>query len=357
MPLFGELLRTYRRRLHLTQDELAAKAGVSVRSVRAVETGQNSVARPSTVRQLADALELDGQAREDFYHASAGARRTTEADRPQPAQLPPDVATFAGRTEYLKQLDGLLAAVGSSPTAVVISAIAGTAGVGKTALAVHWAHAVADLFPDGQLYVNLRGFEASGSVMSPEEAVRGFLDALGVAPTRMPTAFAAQVGLYRSLLAQRRVLLVLDNARDAEQVRPLLPGSPESLVLVTSRNDLTSLVAVDGAWPLTLDVLSTEEAQELLAGRLGAQRVAAEPDAVASMIGACARLPLALAVAAARATGSGFPLTTIAAELADAGRRLEDREQDPALRREPGRRHWRVGEVVEHRARRRRRQR
>jgi tetratricopeptide (TPR) repeat protein len=184
---------------------------------------------------------------------------------------------------------------------VVISAIGGTAGVGKTALAVYWAHQVASRFPDGQLYVNLRGFDPTGAVMDPAEAVRRFLDALGVSPERIPADPDAQAALYRSHLAGRRMLVVLDNARDTAQVRPLLPGAPTCLVLVTSRNQLSGLIAADGAHPITLDLLSTAEARELLAHRIGADRVAAEPDAVAEIVTRCAHLPLALTLVAARA--------------------------------------------------------
>src|SRR5262249_5743225 len=157
-------------------------------------------------------------------------------------------------------------------------AVDGTAGIGKTALAVCWAHRVADRFPDGQLYVNLRGFDPAGPPMAPAEAVRGFLDAFEVPAERVPVGLEAQASLYRSILAGRRVLVVLDNARDAAQVRPLLPGSPGCVVLVTSRTRLTSLVAVEGARPLTVGLLSVAEARDLLARRLGPDRVAAEPE-------------------------------------------------------------------------------
>jgi tetratricopeptide (TPR) repeat protein len=241
------------------------------------------------------------------------------------AQLPADVRGFAGRADHLARLDALLdgAAAGAPPT-VVISAVSGTAGVGKTALAVHWAHRVAHRFPDGLLYVNLRGFDPGGQTMDPAVAVRGFLDALAVPPERIPSSPHAQAALYRGLLAGKRVLVLLDNARDAEQVRPLLPGTPTALAVVTSRNQLTPLVAADGAHPLTLDVLPPDEARELVLRRLGAARVAAEPQAVQEIIAGCARLPLALTIAAARAaTHPDFPLTAIAAELVEAGDRLD----------------------------------
>src|SRR2546430_3414706 len=152
--------------------------------------------------------------------------------------------------------------------------------------------------------------------MGPEEAVRGFLDALPAPPQRIPVGFDAQVGLFRSLLSGRRMLLVLDNAGDAEQVRPLLPGAPGCLTLVTSRRQLSGLVATEGAHPLPLDLLSRDEARELLARRLGAEAVAAEPDAVDEIIDACAQLPLALAVVAARAvTAPATSLTDLAGQL------------------------------------------
>ena len=232
------------------------------------------------------------------------------------AQLPPDIPGFAGRDRQLAELHTLLLRGGEQGTAVVISALSGTAGVGKTALAVHWAHQVRDRFPDGQLYVNLRGFDPGGAAVSSAEAIRGFLDALGVPPQRIPAGLGAQTALYRSLLAGRRVLVALDNAADAEQVRPLIPGTSTAMVIVTSRNTLSSLVAAEGAYPLSLDLLSTAEARDLLAHRIGPERVAAEPAAVDEIISRCARLPLALAVAAARAaTRPGFPLAVVAREL------------------------------------------
>ena len=203
---------------------------------------------------------------------------------------------------------------------VVMSAITGTAGVGKTALAVHWAHRVRERFPGGQLYVDLRGFGRCGQALDPGQALRGFLDAFAVPPERIPADLDAQVGLYRSLLAGKRVLVVLDNARDAEQVRPLLPGSPGCLALVTSRDRLAGLVAAEGAYPVGLDLLTAREAQrDLLARRLGPDRVAGEPQAASEIIERCARLPLALTIAAARAaTRPAFTLADTAAELRQA---------------------------------------
>jgi DNA-binding SARP family transcriptional activator/tetratricopeptide (TPR) repeat protein len=241
-----------------------------------------------------------------------------------PRQLPAAVAQFTGRADELQELAQTLDLTDSGPGTVMISAIGGTAGIGKTALAIHWAHQAAPLFPDGQLYVNLRGFDPGGSPATPAEAIRGFLDALGVPADRIPPDLAAQEGLYRSLLATRRMLVVLDNARDEEQVRPLLPASPGTQVLVTSRRELTALAAATGARLLNLDVLSPAEASQMLASRIGAGRAAAEPEAIAEIarLGAC--LPLALAVVAARAAARpGFPLAALSEELRDTGGRLD----------------------------------
>jgi tetratricopeptide (TPR) repeat protein len=241
-----------------------------------------------------------------------------------PRQLPPAVAHFAGRVDELATLSGLLRGRAEIGGTVVISAIGGTAGVGKTALAVYWAHQVADRFPDGQLYVNLRGFDPVGQVVTPGDAVRRFLDALEVPAERIPVDLDAQAALYRSQVAGRRMLVVLDNARDSAQVRPLLPAAAGCLVLVTSRNQLSGLVAADAAQPINLDVLSAGEARELLARRLGNERVAAEPDAVEQIIDRCARLPLALALVAAQAAARpGVALHVLAGELVDARQRWQ----------------------------------
>jgi DNA-binding SARP family transcriptional activator len=234
----------------------------------------------------------------------------------RPAQLPADLPAFTGRGAELERIRALLPEIGSHPATVVITAIGGMAGIGKTTLAVHWAHEIADRFPDGQLFINLRGFDPTGAIVPPEEAVRIFLDALDVPAQRIPASLDAQALLYRSLLANRRVLIVLDNARDVDQVRPLLPGSPGCLVIVTSRNQLSGLIASDGAHPLTLHQLAPAEALDFLERRLGTARPSAEPLAAEEIIDRCARLPLALAIVAARAaTNPGFPLSAIAEEL------------------------------------------
>jgi DNA-binding SARP family transcriptional activator/tetratricopeptide (TPR) repeat protein len=251
----------------------------------------------------------------------AGEPSPPAAPRPYvPHQLPADIDGFTGRDTALKALNDLVGLETGSPSGgrVVIAVIAGTAGIGKTALAVYWAHTVSDRFPDGQLYVNLRGFHPSGSAMSPADAIRGFLDALQTPQQQIPASMEAQVGLYRSLLAGKRMLVVLDNARDADQVRPLLPGSSGCLAVVTSRNPLPGLVAIDSAQAINLDLLTVDESRQLLARRLGPDRVAEEPDATVEIINGCARLPLALAIAAARAAiHPTFPLHALVAELRD----------------------------------------
>src|ERR1700722_6555431 len=189
---------------------------------------------------------------------------------------------------------------GAAAGTVVVSAVGGIAGVGKTTLAVAWAHRVAGQFPDGQLHVNLRGFGPGGPPMSPATVIRDFLDALGVPAERIPVQPEARAGLYRSLMASRRMLVLLDNARDSAQVIPLLPGSAGCLVLVTSRSPLTALVA-DGARQVNLDVLGAAEARDLLALRLGASRVAHERAAADQIVTLTGRLPLALSIVTARA--------------------------------------------------------
>jgi DNA-binding SARP family transcriptional activator/tetratricopeptide (TPR) repeat protein len=252
-------------------------------------------------------------------------RPVPAADLAPPRQLPAAVPHFVGRANELAALTELLDRSGEqTPRATVVSAIGGTAGVGKTALAVHWAHRVAERFPDGQLYADLRAYDPSGVPAAPADVARRFLNALGVPDSRIPADSDSWESLYRSTLAGQRVLIVLDNARDAAQVRPLLPGGPGCFVLVTSRNQMTSLVAVEGARMLTLDLLSQQEAYELVARRLGQPRVTDEPEAVRELIELCARLPIAVSIAVARAAAHpAFPLACLVAELRDTSGRLD----------------------------------
>lgn len=253
-----------------------------------------------------------------------------------PAQLPRALTAFAGRDRELAWLRSHLDAAAEDdptrPEAPTIVVVSGTAGVGKTSLVVQWAHQVKPQFPDGQLYVDLRGFDVNRSAMDPGEALRGFLGALGIPRYQIPVSPQAQAGLYRSLLAGKRLLIVADNAREEEQVRPLLPGTSGQLVVVTSRHPLPGLVAADGAHGLILDRPSVAEARQLLARRLGAWRIDAERQAADDIVARCARLPLALAVAAARAAQDpNLPIAELAAQLRDASTTLDSfGSTDPA---------------------------
>jgi tetratricopeptide (TPR) repeat protein/transcriptional regulator with XRE-family HTH domain len=316
-----------RKALGLTQEALAELIAVGRSTVVRWERGE-SEPLPWIRPKLAWALKVSVDLLESLLAADE-----QRGDTATPRQLPAAVADFTGRAVELQELTQVLeAARASRPGTVVISVIGGMAGVGKTALALHWAHRVAGLFPGGQLYVNLRGFDPSGTSVTAPEAIRGFLNALGVAPERVPASPEAQAGLYRSLLADRRMLIVLDNARDEQQVRPLLPACAGTLVLVTSRSQLTGLAATDGARLLSLDVLAHGEATELLAARIGPGRAAAQPRAVGEIAALSACLPLAVAIAAARAaTRPSLPLAALASELRNASGRLDALDAgDPA---------------------------
>ena len=251
-----------------------------------------------------------------------GTSGPADVTRVRPAQLPAAVEVFMGRAAELAELDRLLATAGGTPTAVVISAVSGTAGVGKSALALRWAHRVREAFPAGQLYVNLRGFDPD-QPLSAADALAGFLRALGVAGQAIPLEVEERAAAYRSLLDGRRMLVVLDNAYSVEQVRPLLPGAPSCVVVVTSRDSLPGLVARHGAHRLDLDLLPHEDAVALLAALIGG-RVEAEPDAAIVLAELCARLPLALRVAAElAATCPTTSLAQLVSELSDEQWRLE----------------------------------
>lgn len=319
---FGRWLRSARDAAQLTQEELAERAAVSVRTIQTLEAGRIKVPRQATQRRLRTALAAaDQQAGPTEPAGPADPVEVGQPDRVVPAQLPLDVYGFVGRDTAMARLDALLDARLGAPAdsqPVAVAAVLGTAGVGKTSLAVHWAHRVRHRFADGQLYVDLRGFDPQEAPLDPGRAVCWLLDGLGVAAERIPADDSARFAVYRSLLAGRRMLVVLDNAATEEQVRPLLPGTSGSLVLVTSRSRLPGLVAADGAHPIVLDLLSRSEAAELLAQRLGRDRAAAEPAAVDEIAARCAMLPLALAIAAASAvTNPSFGLRALAAELGD----------------------------------------
>ena len=250
---------------------------------------------------------------------------------PVPAQLPLDAQGFSGRHDELRALHDMLPSARAAET-VPVAVISGTAGVGKTALAMRFGHQVAKHFPDGQLYINLRGRDPGRAPMEPIEALGLLLVAFGMPPHRLTSSTEERAALFRSLADGKRILVVLDNASNAAQVRPLLPGSPDGLVVVTSRNQMAGLVATDGAALILLDVLSDGEAHEMLARRLGRERVAGEPQAADEIIAACARLPLALSIAVGRASAGRTkrPLGQLAAELRDARNRLDALEEGDA---------------------------
>jgi tetratricopeptide (TPR) repeat protein/DNA-binding XRE family transcriptional regulator len=335
---FGARLRARREAARLSQQELADRSGLSIRAVSNLERGRTRWPHPDSVRRLADALELSGEARGQFLGAAnrrlagdvtapavtgpEGALAGADGGQVGPRQLPGPVRQFTGRDTELAALASLLDQAGTRPAAAVILAIGGTAGVGKTALAVHWANKVADRFPDGQLYVNLRGYDPA-ELLPAADALAGFLRDLGVPGPDIPADAGERAARFRSLLAGRRMLVLLDNAGQVEQVRPLLPGSPGCMTLVTSRDALAGLVARDGAVRLDLDLLPPAEAVGLLRGLIGA-RVEVDPDAANALAALCARLPLALRVAAELAAARpAASLAELADELVDEQQRLD----------------------------------
>jgi DNA-binding SARP family transcriptional activator len=314
----AEALTAYQQARTVLVDELGIEPGSELRELqRQILTADPAL---DLARHAGTAGGVGGRAA-----AGPGAGAAGGLAREVPRQLPVATADFTGRAAELQALTAMLDQAGADvPGTVVISAIGGTAGVGKTALALHWAHQIADRFSDGQLFVNLRGFDPSGAPATPTAAIRGFLDALGVPPERIPPQPEAQAGLYRTLLAGKRMLIVADNARDEQQVRPLLPASPGTLVLITSRSQLSGLAAADGARLVSLEVLSHAEAVQLLNARLGPASTAGQPATVDQIAHLCADLPLALVIAAARAAARPrFPLAALAGELADAVGRVD----------------------------------
>jgi DNA-binding SARP family transcriptional activator/tetratricopeptide (TPR) repeat protein len=317
-------LGVYRQARQVLVDELGIEPGPELRDIHRQVLAGDVAQMPGGAGGIQPG-EVAGPAVAGVLAGFGGVLARPAGSGPElviPRQLPAAVAHFAGRAAELAELTALLdRSAGQAPGALVISAIGGTAGVGKTALALHWAHHVAGRFPDGQMYVNLRGYDPDQPVTAADALAR-FLRALGVPGQDIPPGEDERAARYRSLLAGRRMLVVLDNAGSAEQVRSLLPGSSGCVAMVTSRDALTGLVARDGAARLDLDLLPLRDAVGLLRALVGA-RVDADPEAAALLAQQCSRLPLALRVAAELAgTRAGVPLARLVDELADQQQRL-----------------------------------
>jgi DNA-binding XRE family transcriptional regulator len=325
------MLVCLRRRARLSQEELAHTAGLSVRAINNIERGRVDRPQRETVNRLAHGLGLEPVEEERFR---ALARRGPDHDGAQtlaavipmpgsgpariehltapahltavvPAQLPVRDAHFLGRDRELRWLDSIVAGGGGGRRQVAM--ILGGPGLGKTALAVRWAYRARRYFPDGQLHLDLKG-SAGNRPVSPHDALERCLRALGVHPQRLPSGMEEAAALYRTMLADRRVLVVLDDAAATEQVRPLIPGGDGCFVLVTSRAPLPGLIAQEGGLQLRLDGLSHEDSAALLA-RVAGDWVHAEPQAAVDLVNTCRGLPLALRAAAIGLSSTGSTRT------------------------------------------------
>ena len=297
---FAGLLRRLRTDAGMTQEELAEAAGISTRSVSDLERGVSLTARKETARLLGGALRLDGPARAAFEAAARGrdpsAVMTGGADSVAAATrtLPRDVASFTGRRDEIRQLVDAVAHDGAAPV-VGICAIGGMAGIGKTAFAVHVAHQLAPSFPDGQIYLPLHGHTPGQNAVDPADALASLLLTAGVAARQIPPGLEARARLWRDYLAGMRLLLVFDDAAGHEQVRPLLPGTASSLVLITSRRHLTAL---EDARTISLDTLPPDEAAELLIRLSGRPGLDPDDASVREVTRQCGYLPLAIGMLA-----------------------------------------------------------
>ncbi|MEV4470576.1 BTAD domain-containing putative transcriptional regulator [Nonomuraea sp. NPDC049504] len=286
-----------------------------------IEPGPELTALHQRILAADPALAAPHRAEEDEEEEPPAAddEQPAALELPRPAQLPAAVSDFTGRKEVAVRLRTMLSAQPSAE-GVPVAAISGIGGVGKTTLAVHVAHLLADVFPDGQLYADLRGY--SEEPTAPESALGAFLRALGIPPDVIPDGLAERSALFRSILAERRILVLLDNARDAGQVSPLLPGSPGCAAIVTSRGKLADLPA---ARLIDLDVMEPDEALQLFAAVAGAERVSAEHGAAMDVVAACGFLPLAVRIVAARlAARPSWTVASLVPRLADEQRRLDE---------------------------------
>jgi transcriptional regulator with XRE-family HTH domain len=316
---FGELLRARRTVALLTQEGLADQAGVSVRTVRNLESG--SVApRTDTARRLADALGLPPPLRAEFLQAARGSAVPLPAGRSLPSQLPARPPDLIGRADLAARVAAVLAPPATGLWPPVVAVLTGPAGVGKTTLAVHVAHQVRDRFADGQLFVRLR--PAGPHPAASCDILARVLHALGVPDVDLPPAHDDRLGLFRTLMAHRPVLIVLDDVTCEEQVRPLVLGAGNGALLVTGRRRLTAL---EHAHVFEVEPLRPAEGVALLARAAGSDRVGAEPEAAARIADRCAGLPLALRIAGAKlAARPHLSLARLASRLADAGARLDE---------------------------------
>ncbi|WP_336203849.1 ATP-binding protein [Nonomuraea sp. LPB2021202275-12-8] len=298
----GPLLRGWRERALLTQEQLAERAGLNVRTVRRLEAGGPRRPRTASIVMLATALGLDGAERATLSAVARGHPAPAGRDDPAavgsppviaPRQLPADVSALAGRRPELAIVEGH-----RSGNTVPVVCVSGMAGVGKTALAVHAAHRLAPEYPDGQLFVNLHGHAPDTAPVEPDAALARLLRTLGVPGEHIPWHLDDRAALYRSVLAGRKVLIVLDDAADEGQIHPLLPAGRECRVIVTSRRRLSG---PGDARSLSLNVLPVTDAVALFARVAGRGRIAGAPaDILAEVVRRCGLLPLAIRIAAAR---------------------------------------------------------
>jgi len=322
----GLWLRRLRESAGLTQEELAERAELATRTISNLESGRIRRPHPRSLRLVAVALGLSAG---DSSELQARFRQPPPEDQPEPGtfavprQLPSTVPLLAGRLEEIARLDQWLAQARLGAAGPAIFGISGMAGVGKTTLAVHWARRVAGEFPDGQLHVSLGDLGQAGQSAEVAEALSGFLAALGIAPELVPATLTDRSALFRRLVADRKMLILIDNVKDAGQVQAVAPGAAGCVVVATSRLRLAELAADDSARLLNVDVLTTTEAAQLLSARLGPARLRDEAQAAQELIALCGRLPLALVIVAARAVVSGWRLSVLATELADARQRLD----------------------------------
>jgi transcriptional regulator with XRE-family HTH domain len=315
-PAFAQFLRTLRADAGLTQERLAELSDLSIEAVKTLESGRRRHPRPATVEQLAAALDLAAEDRSRLVEAARRPKVDNTRVSGVPRQSPPPITDFTGRSEHLDGLIDLLKNPDRESPGIVVSAIGGMGGIGKTTLAVHAAHLVADVFPDGQLYLNLRG--ASADPVSSAQALDTLLQGLGLAPAAVADDLAFTAARYRTALAGRRLLLMLDDAASVEQILPLMPGTSGVVVVVTSRSPLETL---PGTRRLALDVLTEDEALDLLGEVVGADKVADQRGAAVEVVHHCGLLPLAIRIAGGHAGAN--PLTVLAARLAGADGMLD----------------------------------